>query len=152
MDVMVNGSVIVSLFLATNVGWLWADPLFAVVIAGTIVWGALSIGRQSLDILMDRELSDEDRQRIYDLAVSHPEVRNVHDMRTRSSGLNQFIQLHLEMDGEISLIEAHVISEEVMDRIEDAFPNAEVIIHEDPEGVDEVRDIFKAKSPSSSVE
>ena len=150
MDVMVNGSVIVSLLLATNVGWLWADPLFAIVIAGTIVWGAMSIGRQSLDILMDRELSDEDRQRIYDLAVSHPEVRNLHDMRTRSSGQNQFIQMHLEMDGEISLNKAHEISEEVMDTIEGAFPNAEVIIHEDPEGVVEPRDMFKAESPSLS--
>ena len=148
MDVMVNGSVIVSLFLATNVGLLWADPLFAIVIAGYIVWGAMSIGRQSLDILMDRELSDEDRRRIYDLAVSHPEVRNVHDMRTRSSGQNQFIQLHLEMDGEIKLNKAHEISEEVMDRIERAFPSAEVIIHEDPEGADEARDSFREKSPS----
>ena len=148
MDVMVNVSVIVSLLLATTVGWLWADPLFAIVIAGYIVWGAMSIGRQSLDLLMDRELSDEDRQRIYDLAVSHPEVRDLHDMRTRSSGQNQFIQLHLEMDGEITLNKAHVISEEVMDRIEDAFPNAEVIIHEDPEGVEETRDRFRAKSPT----
>ena len=150
MDVMVNGSVIVSLLLATNVGWLWADPLFAVVIAGTIVWGALSIGRQSLDILMDRELSDEDRQRIYDLALSHPEVQNLHDMRTRSSGQIQFIQFHLEMDGEISLNKAHVISDEVMATIEGAFPNAEVIIHEDPEGVVEPRDMFKAESPPHS--
>lgn len=148
MDVMVNVSVIVSLLLATNVGWLWADPLFAIVIAGYIVRGAMSIGRQSLDVLMDRELSDEDRRRIHDLAVSHPGVLDVHDIRTRSSGQNQFIQLHLEMDGKISLIEAHEISEEVMGRIEDAFPNAEVIIHEDPEGVDESRDTFKAESPS----
>ncbi len=148
MDVMVNVSVIVSLLLATNTGWLWADPLFAIVIAGYIVRGAMSIGRQSLDLLMDRELSEEDRRRIHDLAVSHPGVLDVHDMRTRSSGQNQFIQLHLEMDGKISLIEAHEISEEVMDRIEDAFPNAEVIIHEDPEGVDESRDTFKAESPS----
>ena len=97
---------------------------------------------------MDRELSDQDRRRIYDLAVSHPEVRNMHDIRTRLSGQNQFIQLHLEMDGEISLNEAHAISEQVMDRVESAFPNAEVIIHEDPEGADEARDTFKGKSPS----
>jgi ferrous-iron efflux pump FieF len=148
MDVMVNVSVIVSLLLSANLGWLWADPLFAIVIAGYIVWGAMRIGRKSLDVLMDRELSDEDRQRIYDLAVSHPDVRDLHDMRTRSSGLYQFIQLHLEMDGDISLNEAHVISEVVMEKIESAFPNAEVIIHEDPEGVDEIRDRFRAKKPS----
>ena len=142
MDVLVNASVIVSLILVTEMGWRWADPLFATAIAGYIVWGAAVIGRQALNLLMDRELPDAERQRIRQIALAHPGVRNMHDLRTRSSGLQLFIQLHLEMDGSITLNQAHEISDQVEAEIERAYPMAEVIIHEDPEGVDEKRTTF----------
>ena len=142
MDVLVNASVIVSLILVTEMGWRWADPLFATAIAGYIVWGAAVIGRQALNLLMDRELPDAERQRIRQIALAHPGVRNMHDLRTRSSGLQLFIQLHLEMDGAITLTRAHEISDQVEAEIERAYPMAEVIIHEDPEGVDEKRTTF----------
>lgn len=142
MDVLVNASVIVSLILATRLGWGWADPLFATAIAGYIVWGAAVIGRQALNLLMDRELSDAERQRIRQIVLAHPDVRDMHDLRTRSSGLQLFIQLHLEMDGTLTLARAHEISDQVEAEIERAYPKAEVIIHEDPEGVDEKRADF----------
>ncbi len=142
MDVLVNASVIVSLILATRLGWRWADPLFATAIAGYIVWGAAVIGRQALNLLMDRELPDAERQRIRQIVLAHPAVRDMHDLRTRSSGLQLFIQLHLEMDGTITLNQAHEISDQVEAEIERAYPKAEVIIHEDPEGVDEKRAAF----------
>ena len=142
MDVLVNASVIVSLILVTEMGWRWADPLFATAIAGYIVWGAAVIGRQALNLLMDRELPDAERERIRQIALAHPGVRNMHDLRTRSSGLQLFIQLHLEMDGALTLTRAHEISDQVEAEIERAFPKAEVIIHEDPEGVDEKRTTF----------
>ncbi len=142
MDVLVNASVIVSLILVTEMGWRWADPLFATAIAGYIVWGAAVIGRQALNLLMDRELPDAERQRIRQIVLAHPGVRDMHDLRTRSSGLQLFIQLHLEMDGALTLRRAHEISDQVEAEIERAFPKAEVIIHEDPEGVDEKRTTF----------
>jgi len=142
MDVLVNASVIVSLILATRLGWRWADPLFATAIAGYIVWGAWVIGRQALNLLMDRELPDAERQRIRQIVLAHPDVRNMHDLRTRSSGLQLFIQLHLEMDGALTLARAHEISDQVEAEIERAYPKAEVIIHEDPEGVDEKHTTF----------
>ncbi len=142
MDVLVNASVIVSLILVTEMGWRWADPLFATAIAGYIVWGAAVIGRQALNLLMDRELPDAERQRIRQIVLAHPGVRDMHDLRTRSSGLQLFIQLHLEMDGSITLNQAHEISDQVEAEIERAYPMAEVIIHEDPEGVDEKRTTF----------
>ncbi len=142
MDVLVNASVILSLILATRLGWRWADPLFATAIAGYIVWGAAVIGRQALNLLMDRELPDAERQRIRQIVLAHPAVRDMHDLRTRSSGLQLFIQLHLEMDGSITLNQAHEISDQVEAEIERAYPMAEVIIHEDPEGVDEKRAAF----------
>ena len=101
--------------------------------------GALSrLGRlarsagTSIDVLMDRELPDEDRQRILDIVRRHPGVRSVHDLRTRSSGLHQFIQLHLVLHPTMSLGRAHVISDSVEAAIREAFPQAEVIVHIDP--------------------
>lgn len=139
MDVLVNISVVISLVLVSQLGWTYADPLFAIGIAAYIVWGAWEIGYEAYHVLMDRELPDEDREKIYAIAVSHPDVNGMHDLRTRTSGPNVFIQMHLEMDRDILLIRAHEISEEVMFKVEAAFPNAEIIIHEDPEGVDERR-------------
>jgi len=142
-DVMINASVIFSLFLSSRTGWMMFDPLFAIAIAGYIVFGARDIGRDALRLLMDRELPEEERRRIKEIALSQPGALSMHDLRTRSSGMMTFIQLHLEMDGDITLREAHEIAEAVMHKLENAFPNAEVIIHEDPKGVMEKRVEFK---------
>jgi len=142
-DLFVNISVIIALLLATKGGWIVADPLLALVIAAYILWGAVGIFRSSLNLLMDRELPEEDRARIRRIASAHPSVIAIHDLRTRSSGTQTFIQFHLEMQGDLSLYDAHAISDDVMDEIEEAFPGAEVLIHEDPFGVEEKRAIFK---------
>jgi len=141
-DLLVNTSVVVALLLTVNLGWSAADPLFAIGIAMFILRGAWSIFRSSLDLLMDRELPEEERQRIREIATSHGGVISLHDLRTRSSGTKIFIQFHLEMDGRLTLLEAHEIADDVMDDIEDAFPDAEVLIHEDPFGVKERRARF----------
>jgi ferrous-iron efflux pump FieF len=94
--------------------------------------------------LMDQELPDEDRARIRDIALQHPKVRAVHDLKTRAAGPDSFIQLHIEMDGGIRLTEAHRISDEVEARLREAFPRAEIIIHQDPEGVEEPRAVYPA--------
>lgn len=136
-DVLINGSVIVSLLLAEQLGWRYADPLFGGAIAVYILMIAWSIARGALDMLMDREMPDEDRRRIRELALAHPEVREMHDLRTRLSGPYAFIQLHLEMDGSLKLMRAHEIADQVEAEIVAAFPGAEVIIHQDPEGLPE---------------
>jgi len=142
-DVLTNGGVILALVLVSWLGWHWVDPLFGAAIAAYIVYSAWIIAAQSLNLLMDRELSDEDRARIVKIATAHPEVTAVHDLRTRSSGRHTFIQFHLEMKGEMTLHRAHVISDEVEARIREAFPSAEVIIHEDPDDIVEGRAQFK---------
>ncbi len=142
-DVLINLGVMVSLFLSSSLGWLYADPLIAALIAVYIVKGAWGIGNTALAILMDRELEDDERQKIRDIVMAHSEVKGLHDLRTRSSGINSFIQFHLELDGEMKLRDAHEISEQVELELMDAFPNAEVIIHEDPEGVEEARVTFR---------
>jgi len=141
-DLLMNGGVIAALVLQPLLGWTFVDPVLAIVIAASLLWSASHILRQSLDLLMDRELPNADRQRIIAIANAHPQVRNVHDLRTRSSGHDAFIQLHLELDPEITLAQAHVISDAVEKAINAAFPSAEVIIHQDPAGIAEPRAEF----------
>ncbi|HEY9079742.1 cation diffusion facilitator family transporter [Magnetovibrio sp.] len=137
MDVLVNLSVIVSLYLASEMGWQIADPLFAIAISFYILHGAYEIGIEAYHVLMDRELPDEDREKIRALAMKHPQVISMHDLRTRQSGPDMFIQMHLEMKGEIPLVEAHEVAEDVMYRVQAAYPRAEVLIHQDPAGIEE---------------
>lgn len=141
-DVLANAGVIVSLVLVSRFGLTAADPLVAVAIVVYIFWGAWGIGSRSLHILMDRELPDTDRDKIRAIAHTHAAVRGVHDLKTRSSGSHVFIQLHLELDGDMKLNDVHIVSEDVMKRIMAEYPNAEVIVHEDPEGVDEHRAVY----------
>ena len=136
-DLLVNCAVIVALLLAWKLGWRWADPVFAVAIAGYIVFTAYKIAKEALNMLMDRELPDSDREQIVAIVRAHPEVLSLHDLRTRSSGPIQFIQLHLEMDGEMSLFEAHEVADAVELELRAAFPSAEIMIHQDPYGLEE---------------
>lgn len=141
-DLLMNGSVIAALILSSYFGLLLADPIFGIGVALYILVSAIKIGRSSLDLLMDRELPDDQRARIREIVLRHPAVKSMHDLRTRSAGLDMFIQLHIEMDPDMSLRRAHEISDAVEGDIRSAFPNAEVIIHQDPAGVEEQRRTF----------
>ena len=141
-DVLLNGSVIVSLLLSMNLGWQLIDPVIGSAIGVYILASAYAIARDSLHALMDRELADEDRAKIRAIALSHPEVRNLHDLRSRAAGPNIFIQFHLELGADMSLRRAHEISDPVEAEILAAFPPAEILIHQDPEGVAEARKTF----------
>lgn len=133
-DLLVNASVILALLLSVQ-GWPGFDALFALGIAIYILYSAWSIVGQSLDHLMDRELPDGERANIKRLATSHTQVRGMHDLRSRRSGVSTFIQLHLELDDELTLIQAHKISDEVELNLLQAYPGAEIIIHTDPVSV-----------------
>ena len=135
-DLVTNIGVVLALLLSSFLGWTLADPLIAIAVSGVMLWTALGVGRQSFNQLMDRELPDEERARICRIAQSHRAVKNVHDLKTRTAGLSTFIQLHLALDPEISLAEAHVISDAVERALLEAYPGAEVIIHQDPAGLE----------------
>jgi len=135
-DLVTNIGVVLALLLSSFLGWTLADPLIAIAVSGVMLWSALGVGRQSFNQLMDRELPDEERARICRIAQSHRAVKNVHDLKTRMAGLSTFIQLHLALDPDISLAEAHVISDAVERALLEAYPGAEVIIHQDPAGLE----------------
>jgi ferrous-iron efflux pump FieF len=135
-DLATNVGVVLAILLATRLGWALADPLIAIGVAGIMLASAWGVGRQSLDQLMDRELPDADRARIAAIVRSHAAVRSLHDLRTRAAGLSRFIQVHIEMDPTMSLAQAHAVSDAVERDLCRAFPGAEVIIHQDPEGLE----------------
>jgi ferrous-iron efflux pump FieF len=141
-DLILNGVVIVSLFASGAFGWHLLDPLFGAAIALWIVYSAWQIASLSLTQLMDHEIPDADRQRIREIAMAHDEVESVHDLRTRVAGQTSFVQLHLEMAPEMTLRRAHAVADEVEQSILAAYPDAEVIIHQDPAGTPEVRRVF----------
>lgn len=142
-DFLVNASVVVALVLSAKFGWLWIDPAIGLAIAVFIAMAALKIGREALDMLMDHEMVDAERERIKQIVRGHERVLDLHDLRTRVAGQDRFIQFHLELDGNISLTEAHRISDAVESDLLLAFPSAEIIIHQDPEGVVERRTSFR---------
>jgi len=135
-DVLVNGSIIMALLLS-GYGWPGIDALFALGIAGYILYSAWHIGHEAFQLLMDRELPDEQRQRIRHAALAHNQVRGVHDLRTRRSGHDIFIQMHLVLDDELSLFDAHEIGDEVEASIREIHPEADILIHKDPHSLDE---------------
>ena len=133
-DLLVNGSVILALWLSVQ-GWAGFDALFACAIAIYILYSAWEIITVSYDHLMDRELPDEQREEIERLVMQHKSARGLHDLRSRHSGTITFVQLHLELDDDLSLLEAHKISDEVEASLLEAFPGSEIIIHIDPQSV-----------------
>ena len=141
-DLVVNVSVIIALVLAPILGLPILDPLFGAGIGIWILYSAARLVRLSLVQLMDRELPDDERERIREIAQSHPDVVAAHDLRTRIAGPTAFIQIHIEMDGTLSLLRAHEISDEVEAQLRAAYPHAEVMIHQDPEGIEEPRSNF----------
>jgi ferrous-iron efflux pump FieF len=130
-DLLTNLGTIAALALA-HLGWPALDPLFGILVAVYICYGAWRIGHDAFHQLIDRELPDEVRERVKQLARAEPLVRGLHDLRTRQSGAMQIIQLHLELDADLSLGEAHAATDRVEQAIRRAYPLADVIIHQDP--------------------
>ena len=133
-DLLLNVAVIVAIVLDTMLGVRGADPLFGIAIAAWLLWGAYNAARLALDQLLDREWPQEKRQRFIEVAMRHPELRGIHDMRTRSSGAHDFCQFHVWVDPDMTVAAAHHIMDEVEQALMDEFPGVEVLIHPDPEG------------------
>ncbi|WP_210641162.1 MULTISPECIES: cation diffusion facilitator family transporter [unclassified Pseudomonas] len=133
-DLLLNGSILVALVLA-GFGWYQLDAWFGLGIAIYILWSAVQIARESFAVLMDQELPPDVSQHMLELACAVPGVVGAHDLRTRISGNHWFVQLHLELPGELTLSVAHGISDQAADAIHKAYPKAEVLVHADPSEV-----------------
>jgi ferrous-iron efflux pump FieF len=130
-DLLTNTATIGALFFAAS-GYPLLDPLGALAIAGYILYSAWQIGREAMQVLMDHELPEEIRQRICDIVLTHATVLGLHDLRTRQSGQTMLIQFHLDLDQSLPLAEAHRVAKEVEHAIMAEFPQADILIHQDP--------------------
>jgi ferrous-iron efflux pump FieF len=148
-DIFVNGGVIAALVVDQLIDAPALDALFGGAIGLWIVYSSTRLLRLSLTELMDHELPDEDRARIRAIAEAAPEVTAVHDLKTRMAGPTAFIQFHLEMDGAMRLTRAHQIADEVEAQLREAFPQADIIIHQDPAGLEEAHQDFPPKAEAS---
>lgn len=139
-DLLMNLAVIAALALSAFPGLIWADPLFGIMIACFIAYSAWQIADQSVQQLMDQELPEEERDKIRAVVLKDADVQNMHDLRTRMAGNKLFIQFHLELDGNMSLTNAHEVADRVEEAVRNAFPGSEVLSHQDPAGLETITD------------
>ena len=133
-DLAINLGVAAAIGAAALPGGGLADPLVAAGVIAYLLFGVWKIAKQAMDILMDREIPDDDRERIARLAEGHPQVLDIHDLKTRHGGSNYIVQFHVMLDASLSLADAHEILDEVEERIRAEFPGCELLLHPDPEG------------------
>ena len=143
-DLYMNLGVVAALVLSGPLGMPYADPVLGVVVAFMLAKSAWEIFTAAADQLMDRELDDAVREELKQIILSHPKVLGLHDLRTRRAGLNRFAQCHIELDGAMTLNEAHKISDAVEASVMHRFPDIDVLIHQDPEGHEELTDLQKS--------
>ena len=134
-DLFLNLAVIAALLLDRNFGIAGADAGFALLIAGWLGWGAWGASQAAIEQLMDREWPAVKREKFLEVVGRHPELKGVHDLRTRTSGDRDFVQFHVWVDGRMTVTEAHRVMDEIEAKLEKDFPGLEVLIHPDPEGL-----------------
>lgn len=134
-DLLLNVAVIGALVLDQYGGLKGADPLFGFGIAAWLGWGAWNASQDVLDQLMDHEWPEEKKDRFLQVLARHPDITGVHDMRTRTSGNRDFVQFHVWVDPEMTVREAHRVMDELEHRLAVEFPDTEILIHPDPEGL-----------------
>lgn len=130
-DLLLNISILIAL-LCNYWGWQSSDAIFGIGISFYILWSAISIAKESTSILMDEELPSEIMDQVMEITKDIPDIMGVHDLRSRKSGTDWFIQLHLELPEDMILKEAHCRCVELRKTLQNHWPNADIIIHADP--------------------
>lgn len=139
VDVATNLSIIITLIVVKILDWNWFDTLTAFVVSAYLLYNAYKLARDAIGLLTDKELDDKIRLNIKKIVLSHDFTHGIHDLRTRDLGGEYMFEFHLELDGTLSLYQAHTYTDEVEKALLKAYPNAQIIIHEDPAGLDEDR-------------
>lgn len=134
-DLLLNLAVIAALVLDQYAGITGADPLFGLSIAAWLGWGAWRASQRAVDDLMDKEWPEEKKARFIEVLARHPELRGVHDFRTRTAGHRDFVQFHVWVDPDMTVRDAHRVMDSVEARLTAEFPGVEILIHPDPEGL-----------------
>ncbi len=133
-DILVNGVVILALALQMKGAPLWTDPFFALLIALWLGRAAYVVAAKGVDMLLDKELPAEKRDRIVAIIGTNRDIHGFHDLRTRMSGMELYISFDVEIDPDITLAQAHRIAKDIEKALLHEFPNAQIMIHQDPVG------------------
>ncbi len=134
-DLITNSLGFIALLIIERSGLVWIDAVFGIGMALYMGIGAYRIARTSAEELLDRALSNEEKKLIFEaIDRFHPLVKNPHDFRCRKSGKRRFIEFHIEVDRTMSFEKAHEIAEDLIEAIQSRLPEAEVVVHVDPEG------------------
>jgi cation diffusion facilitator family transporter len=133
-DLASNMIALIGIGISVWLGLNWLDAVAALAIAAILLWGAVGVFRESSGQLMDTELPDEVRAKIVDLMTADRRLTDVHQLRTRASGPYVHIQMHVDLDPELTLESAHEVIVAAEKRVLEEFPSADIIIHADPRG------------------
>lgn len=133
-DFALNAAVIAALLLDQLADIRGADAVAGIGIALWLLHNAYAASQNAVDQLMDREWPEARRRAFIEVANRHPELRGIHDLRTRTSGNNDFVQFHVWVDPDMTVGEVHRVMDEVEARLRDVFPDVEILIHPDPAG------------------
>jgi ferrous-iron efflux pump FieF len=133
-DLVSNFIALIGIAATAWLGVVWLDAVAALGIAALLLWGAVGVFREASGQLMDHELPDAVRARIVELMTEDRRLTDVHQLRTRASGPFVHIQMHVDLDPELTLEAAHQVIVAAEKRVLDAFPQADIIIHADPRG------------------
>ncbi len=129
-DFATNLAVLASLYISIK---LWyVDALIGISISAYLFFASYKLLREAIKNLSDEEFNEKEREKILQIISTFSQAKGVHELRTRSAGDRSFIQFHLELSGSIALYDAHTISDSIADELTKHFPNAEIIIHQDP--------------------
>lgn len=133
-DLALNGAVILALVLEVYLHWHGVDALFGLAIGLWLAWGAWSTATHAIDQLMDKEWPTEKVEQFLSVATRHPELKGIHDLRTRTSGTHDFVQFHMWVDPDMTVAQAHEVMDEIEAKLRAQFPGLDILIHPDPEG------------------
>lgn len=131
-DVLTSLGVLVGLVLIKVTHWAALDPIIGIVVAMIIIWIGMQLIKDGLRSLMDVRLPESDLQKIYDALAEEPRILGYHKLRTRKSGSTRYIDFHIQVDDNLSLVDAHSLTEKLEDKIRNTLPNVEVVIHTEP--------------------
>ena len=150
-DVTLNIGVLLALALSYY-GYLWADGLFASLIGLFIMKGAYVIGFRAVQTLLDKSLGRDSIKKIINAIHSIGDVKSVHDLKTHRAGPMVYIQGHLVLDGNMDLFKAHDIVDEIEKKIRIDFPDAEIILHMEPDTQSTYEDVVFFDSAEDKTE
>ena len=132
-DLMMNMGVLISLVFSYTCSVGWLDCVFGIMVSVYLLKSALYVLRTSVAMLMDEEMPGHVQNKIKTQLKVLKEIKKIHDLRTRQSGTQVFIQMTLILDGQMPLAKAHLIADKAENLIHELYPDSEIMIHLEPE-------------------